>query len=472
MAGNRRPSFNVSGKQHQQGAVAVVVAITLTGMMAMMGMAMDTGNILAERDKLQNMANAAALSAAKSYFFPNGSYNEPKTNAWATIEDMGATTETLDISITPTNGDSTDLSGRIIANVSKTVSPLMLGMVGIGETTITATATAGPVPEPAYSVAPIMACTGSLDDPKPADTSDPDIYHFLESFLNDTTLDNVIGFRMFIDTTGFDDQILNKKLLYEVTSIMLASGDNVLMYEDTPTRVVDEYGLDPLILRPGSMLNTRLGIEAKTISDKTLFDNDVFNADINSSFANENGEVCRGNCNSKNAFTQKFRQIANKDGRITYFREFKSLFYDSIFGLFISWTKNGKTITASDYPYLYADYQNDLNNKTIECSSSTCKANRRILKVPVAPSCAVNDLKQKEFACFFLLEPARVFIDNALDDEDKLPEGEEDLDSLLTGVDFELRTEFIAQHIPCPTSTKDDKISGAYDIVLYDGGNE
>ncbi len=37
-------------------------------------------------------------------------------------------------------------------------------------------ASAGLAPEPAYSVAPIMACTNNLGDPGPADTTDPKIY--------------------------------------------------------------------------------------------------------------------------------------------------------------------------------------------------------------------------------------------------------------------------------------------------------
>ncbi|WBA79848.1 pilus assembly protein TadG-related protein [Endozoicomonas sp. GU-1] len=75
---DKRRLSHIFIKRKQRGAVAVVVAITLTGVMAMMGLAVDTGNIISQRDKLQNIANAAALSAAKTYYFPNEKYSKVK----------------------------------------------------------------------------------------------------------------------------------------------------------------------------------------------------------------------------------------------------------------------------------------------------------------------------------------------------------------------------------------------------------
>ncbi|MBO9481537.1 pilus assembly protein TadG-related protein [Salinisphaera sp. G21_0] len=440
MQDKRRLSY-IFIKRKQRGAVAVVVAITLTGVMAMMGLAVDTGNMLAQRDRLQNMANAAALSAAKSHFFPNETYNAPEANALATIQAMGGNTESLNIDISAPKGGSTDLSGRFAVSISETVSPILLGLAGVGDTTLTATAVAGPAPEPAYSVAPIMACTNNLGNPGPADTNDPQIYHFLESFLDDTDLENVVGFRMFIDTTGFEQQVLNMPLLYEITSVMLGSGENVLMYEDTPTRVVDEFGYDSWTLRPGTMLNTRLGI--------TNFGNDVFSADYNSTFSSQDELAC-ADCRERDAFSRQFRPKANIDGKVEFFQEYLGLLTE-ILG---RW---GREVAIADYPYIYADYLQDNANQNMQCNTSECETNRRILKMPVAPSCGVEDLDNKEFACFFMLEPARVFIDDV--DEERG----------WTNIDLEYRTEFIAQHIPCPAITNEEKISGAYDVVLYDG---
>ncbi|MBO9497722.1 hypothetical protein J7438_27105, partial [Thalassotalea sp. G20_0] len=112
---------------------------------------------------------------------------------------------------------------------------------------------------------------------------------------------------------------------------------------------------------------------------------------------------------------------------------------------------------ASNYPYVYSDYLNDLNNGTGSCGASRCETNRRVLKMPVAPTCGVNDLSRKQFACFFMLEPARVFLDDV------------DEESGLFNIDLEYRTEFLAQHIPCPASTLSDKVTGAFDVVLYSG---
>ncbi|WP_422459629.1 hypothetical protein [Endozoicomonas sp. ALB115] len=247
------------------------------------------------------------------HHFTDETYNAAKANALDTMRAMGGNTESLNIDISDPEGVSTDLSGRFAVSISETVSPILLGLAGVGDTTLTATAVAGPAPEHAYSVAPIMACTNNLGDPGPADTNDPKIYHFLESFLDDTNLNNVIGFRMFIDTTGFDEQLLNTPLLYEITSVMLGSGENVLMYEDTPTRVVDEFGYGSFTLRPGTLLNTRLGINT--------FGNDAFSADINSKFATRNKEACTGSaCSVLNRYSARYRPRGNSEGQVYEFR--------------------------------------------------------------------------------------------------------------------------------------------------------
>lgn len=58
----KRP-FNLPARQ--RGAVAVIVALSLVGMIGFVGLALDLGKLFVAKSELQNSADACALAAAR-----------------------------------------------------------------------------------------------------------------------------------------------------------------------------------------------------------------------------------------------------------------------------------------------------------------------------------------------------------------------------------------------------------------------
>ena len=56
----------VAPLDNQQGAVAVMVALVVTVMLAMTALALDVGHALVARNQLQNASDAAALAGARA----------------------------------------------------------------------------------------------------------------------------------------------------------------------------------------------------------------------------------------------------------------------------------------------------------------------------------------------------------------------------------------------------------------------
>lgn len=61
----RRQGFRAKFKSRQQGAVAIIVAISLVVLIGMLGLVLDLGHLYVTKSELQNAADAAALSGAK-----------------------------------------------------------------------------------------------------------------------------------------------------------------------------------------------------------------------------------------------------------------------------------------------------------------------------------------------------------------------------------------------------------------------
>lgn len=62
---NRQQGFRAKFKSRQQGAVAIIVAICLTLLVAMIGLVVDLGHMFIIKTELQNAADSCALAAAK-----------------------------------------------------------------------------------------------------------------------------------------------------------------------------------------------------------------------------------------------------------------------------------------------------------------------------------------------------------------------------------------------------------------------
>jgi len=55
----------IQTRQHQRGAVAIIVGISIVILVAMLGLVVDLGHLYVAKSELQNAADAAALSGAK-----------------------------------------------------------------------------------------------------------------------------------------------------------------------------------------------------------------------------------------------------------------------------------------------------------------------------------------------------------------------------------------------------------------------
>ncbi|WP_370279044.1 pilus assembly protein TadG-related protein [Pontibacterium sp.] len=193
--------------KRQRGVVMVILTIGMLAILAMSGLALDSGHILLTKTRLQNAVDAAALSAAEVLSTTGSTAN-------ATAEANAAFTSNLDA---PGNSQLADAwadgAGEITLNVefSTVVSPFtpsgnppyvrvtatgftldswLVQVVGITETEVVASAVSGPSAglTGICNVAPILACgcrpgidPGCCDPTGPAGCSGDD---YMEDSFN------------------------------------------------------------------------------------------------------------------------------------------------------------------------------------------------------------------------------------------------------------------------------------------------
>ena len=176
----RRRSISATRAQ-QRGASMVFIVIGLTAMLAMAGLALDTGHTMLNKSRLQNATDAAALAAAKIFddtkstalggveaataFQRNASTTGNSELAAAYANGSGTITLTVQWSATLnpfTPGSPIGPYVRVIA--SGFIRPtFLLGVAGIANTTVGATAVAGPSPSinQACNLVPMMVCANT-----------------------------------------------------------------------------------------------------------------------------------------------------------------------------------------------------------------------------------------------------------------------------------------------------------------------
>ena len=176
-------NVNVIRCRHKQlGAALPLVVVGLLAMLVVAGLALDTSHALANKSRLQNSVDAAALAAAKEYdqaadiiaantealnvfgINADGAGNQELNSAYdaAEISITVQWSETLNPFVSVGLGPYV----RVIAtgyNLDATLTAV-LGVTDIG---IAATAVAGPSPSvnTACNVAPMVACALDPDDP-------------------------------------------------------------------------------------------------------------------------------------------------------------------------------------------------------------------------------------------------------------------------------------------------------------------
>lgn len=170
------------GPYRQRGVVLPLVAVALIGLIAVAGLALDASHTLANKSRLQNTVDAAALAAAKAFdetsdivigdaaafgiFGQNadGPGNHELDAAWdgGEIDVIVQWSETLDPFVSAGIGPYV----RVIAEDFGTRASLS-AILGITTLDVSASAVAGPSPSinNACNIAPLVVCAKDADDP-------------------------------------------------------------------------------------------------------------------------------------------------------------------------------------------------------------------------------------------------------------------------------------------------------------------
>jgi len=178
--------------RRQRGVVMIMATIAMVAIVAMAGLALDSGNLYLAKTRLQNAVDAAALSAAKELksstsmaaatAAANATFGEnldapgSETLATAWADGNGDITLTVEYSPTlnPFVSSGTPPYVRVIAT-GVTLETWLLGVVGVDQTNTTASAVSGPVPVTGIcDLVPMLACGCDPSDSSCCDgLSDP-----------------------------------------------------------------------------------------------------------------------------------------------------------------------------------------------------------------------------------------------------------------------------------------------------------
>ncbi len=142
--------------QRQRGIVAVMVAIALLALLAMVGMALESGHVILNKSRLQNTVDASALAAAKVLDL-TGSETQATTAARSVFDLNAANQPELsrvmsgaDITVLYSNTLSPFAPGSVPANYVRVIAQnftmwtSFTSLVGINQTSTAASAVAGP----------------------------------------------------------------------------------------------------------------------------------------------------------------------------------------------------------------------------------------------------------------------------------------------------------------------------------------
>ena len=170
------------GPGRQRGVVLPLVAVSLLAVMAVAGLALDASHTLANKSRLQNTVDAAALAAAKAYdetsdiaigtaaafaiFGQNtdGNGNHELDAAWDSgeVDIIVQWSESLDPFVSAGIGPYV----RVVADDFDTGATLS-AVLGLTSLEVSASAVAGPSPSinNACNIAPLVVCARNPDDP-------------------------------------------------------------------------------------------------------------------------------------------------------------------------------------------------------------------------------------------------------------------------------------------------------------------
>ena len=257
-------------KIRQKGVILPLMAIGLLAMLAVAGLALDSSHALANKTRLQNTVDAAALAAAKAYdqssdiiigdaaafslfgLNADGAGNHELNTAYdnGEINIVIQWSETLDPFVSTGIGPFV----RVIAT-DFAIDATLSSVLGLTVIDIAATAVAGPSPtiNSACNIAPLVVCAKDADD--------PDLYGFEENGLE--VLKSAAGNGSAIGPGNFQliridcpggDCVRNN----------LAGSYGGCVVDDTPVETEPGNTVGPTV----QGLNTRFGIYSGPVSSE------------------------------------------------------------------------------------------------------------------------------------------------------------------------------------------------------------
>ncbi len=169
--------------RHQRGIIVIFVAIGLVAMLATAALALDGAHGMINKTRLQNLVDAAALSAAKTLDQSNGNVTAAQTEALAMFTDNAGwqgnseiqsaySAGTLSVSVQFSNTLEPFVPGSVPAQFVRVAATNLrlpgwfTTVVGMNEKVVGASAVSGPSPTlgRVCNIAPMMAC-GDASDP-------------------------------------------------------------------------------------------------------------------------------------------------------------------------------------------------------------------------------------------------------------------------------------------------------------------
>ena len=131
----------------RRGSVMVLFALMLPGIIALMGLVIDMGRLLAERRQLQAAADASAWAAANEVLWGTPSNAGAVAQWYAQQNGYGPTSDaTVTVSQPPTSGAYVGQSEYVQVTLRRPLTLTLAQIVHPDPITISVTSTAGPQP--------------------------------------------------------------------------------------------------------------------------------------------------------------------------------------------------------------------------------------------------------------------------------------------------------------------------------------
>lgn len=178
----------VTVRKQQSGIVLPLVAVAMLGMIAIVGLAVDSGHVMVNKTRLQNTLDAAALSGAKTLDQTNGDVvfsetaarsmfasNAAASGSHELLEAYNANQIVIDVEFSaellPFTPNTAPAQYIRVQASQFNLPGFFTSVVGIGELEVAGSAVSGPSPtlNKVCNVAPMMVC----GDPDAADAGDP-----------------------------------------------------------------------------------------------------------------------------------------------------------------------------------------------------------------------------------------------------------------------------------------------------------